>query len=77
MRCGHPEQVTPVNWHAISTHAWGLAIAASVGAAGGFVAGLRFSPSYHDALRVEYRLRELFCERAIANGLLKTCEVMK
>lgn len=66
-----------INWHAISTHAWIIAIALAVGAAGGFVVGMRLSPSYHDALRVEHRLREVFCERAIVNGLLKTCEVMK
>lgn len=66
-----------MNWHALSTHAWLIAIAASVGAAGGFVVGLQFSPSYHDALRVEYRLREVFCEQAVRNNLMKTCEVMK
>ena len=66
-----------MNWHALSTHAWLLVIAAAVGAAGGFVVGLRASPSYQDALRVEYRLREVFCEQAIRNGVLKTCEVMK
>ena len=66
-----------MNWHALSTHAWLIAIAASVGGAGGFVVGLQFSPSYHDALRVEYRLREVFCEQAVRNNLMKTCEVMK
>lgn len=68
--------MTP-HWHAVSTYAWVVAIALAIGAGGGFAAGLRFGPSYQDALRVEYRLREVFCEQAVRNGLLKTCEVAR
>jgi len=67
------------NWHVISTHAWIVVIALitgiALGAAGGFSFGFKSSPSYQDALRVEQRLREVFCDQAIRNGLLKTCEV--
>ena len=73
--------MSPLNWHAISTQAWVIVIALVIGATAGFTAGLilglKNSPSYHDALRVEHRLREVFCEQAVRNGLLKTCEVMK
>ena len=63
--------------HHVSTYAWALAIAAVIGGALGFCAGLRYGPSYHDALTVEYRLREVFCEQAVRNSLLKTCEVLR
>lgn len=73
--------MSPINWHAISTQAWVIVIALVIGATAGFTAGmligLKNSPSYHDALRVEYRLREVFCEQAIRNNLMKTCEVTK
>lgn len=71
----------PINWHAISTQAWVIAIALTVGATAGFTVGmfygLKNSPSYHDALKVEYRLREVFCEQAVRNKLMTTCEVMR
>lgn len=62
--------------HHLSTYAWGALLVLCVGLAVGFAAGLRYSPSYQDALMVERRLREVFCEQAVKNGLLKTCEVM-
>ena len=48
-----------------------------VGACAGFAVGVRESPSYQDAMRIEQRLREVFCEQAVKNNVLRTCEVMK
>ena len=63
--------------HAIITAIVAGLLVFGFGVAAGFVFGVRESPSYYDALRVEYRLREVFCEQAVRNKLLKSCEVMQ
>lgn len=54
--------------------AW-LVVFALLGGVGGFTLGVKHAPSYQDAVRIEKRLREVFCEQAVATELLKKCEV--
>lgn len=61
--------------HRIVTWAWTALLLLTSGFTAGAWVGMKFGPSYHDALTVERRLREVFCEQAIRNQLLKTCEV--
>lgn len=61
--------------HHVSTYAWLAALVFIAGAEVGFALGVRFSPSAHDSLVIERRLREVFCEQVVRNGLMQTCEV--
>ena len=63
--------------HAISTVLLSGLLVFGLGTCAGFVIGVQQSPSYYDALRVEQRLREVFCEQAVKNNVLQTCEVLK
>ena len=63
--------------HAVSTAIAAGLLVFGFGACAGFVVGIQQSPSYYDALRVEQRLREVFCEQAIKNSLIQTCEVLR
>lgn len=61
--------------HEISTWAWVLALTALFAAQAGYFAGAYYGPSYFEARKIEVHLRHVFCEQAIRNNLLKTCEV--
>jgi len=63
--------------HAVSTAVLAALLVFGAGAGVGFVVGVRESPSYYDAMKMEYRLREVFCEQAVRNSLMKTCEVIR
>ena len=60
--------------HEISTAILAAAFVFGAGFYAGVYAGVRTAPSYHDALVIEKRLREVFCEQAVKNGTLKTCD---
>lgn len=59
----------------LSALAWVIFVAAAAGAVGGFLAGVRYGPSYYDAVLIDGHLREVFCEMAVKNSLLKNCYV--
>ena len=63
--------------HAVSTALVAGLLVFIAGTCAGFVVGVREGPSYYDALRVEQRLREVFCEQAVRNKILQSCEGMK
>ena len=63
--------------HAVSTALGAGLLTFGFGACAGFAVGVQQSPTYYDALRVEQRLREVFCEQAVKNGMIKSCEVLK
>lgn len=63
--------------HEASTAAWVFVLVFGAGFYAGAWFGNITAPSYHDALRVEHRLREVFCEQVIRNKLMTTCEVSK
>ncbi len=48
-------------------------LAAGASFVAGFKTGLYTSWSYLDVATVERRMREVFCEQAIRNGMIKAC----
>lgn len=60
--------------HEISTAILAAGFIFLAGFYAGVYAGVRTAPSYHDALVIEKRLREVFCEQAVKNGTLKACD---
>lgn len=63
--------------HRASTYAWVAVLLLAVGGQIGFWFGVRAAPSYHDARVIEQHLRAVFCEQAVRNKLMTTCEVDK
>ena len=61
--------------HEVSTWAWAVVIVFIAGLYVGIYFGIRTAPSYHDAQVIEKRLRAVFCEQAVRNKLMPTCEV--
>ena len=61
--------------HAISTVAWAVLFVFGAGFYVGAWFGVVNSPAAYDAKTIEKHLQMVFCERAIANKLLQTCEV--
>jgi hypothetical protein len=62
--------------HKAASIAWLLAFAVGTGFAGGYWLGVQHSPSFLDAIVMEKRLREVFCEQALRHGLLRQCRTM-
>ena len=60
--------------HEISTAILAAVFVFGAGFYAGIYFGVRTAPSYHDAIVIEKRLREVFCEQAVKNGTLKTCD---
>lgn len=61
--------------HVISTVAWVIALTFAAGFYAGAWFGVVTSPAAYDAKTIEKHLRMVFCQRAIQNKLLQTCEV--
>ncbi len=61
--------------HEASTAAWVFALVFGAGFYAGVWVGNVTSPARHDTRMVEERLRTVFCEQAIRNKLMTTCEV--
>lgn len=61
--------------HAISTVAWAVTFVFAAGFYAGMVFGMVTSPAAYDYKTVERHLRMVFCEQAIKNRLIQTCEV--
>lgn len=61
--------------HAISTVAWAITFVFVAGFYCGAWFGVVTSPAAYDFKTVERHLRTVFCERAIANKMIQTCEV--
>ena len=61
--------------HVISTVAWAVALTFAAGFYAGAVFGVVTSPAAYDSRVIEKRLRLVFCEQAIKNKLIQTCEV--
>lgn len=61
--------------HVISTVAWAVVAVFTAGFYAGAVFGVITSPAAYDYNTVQKHLRLVFCEQAIKNKILKTCEV--
>lgn len=61
--------------HVISTVAWVVVAVFAAGFYCGAVFGMVTSPAAYDFKTVEKHLRMVFCEQAIKNKLIHTCEV--
>jgi len=61
--------------HEISTWAWVVTFSFTLGFYAGLYVGNVTSPARHDARMIEQRLRMVFCEQAVRNKLMTTCEV--
>lgn len=61
--------------HEVSTAAWVFCFVFGAGFYVGVWVGNVTSPARHDARTIELRLREVFCEQALKNKLMTTCEV--
>ena len=61
--------------HAISTVAWAVVFVFGAGFYVGAWFGTVTSPAAYNAQVVERHLRVVFCDRAIKNKLINTCEV--
>lgn len=61
--------------HVISTVAWVVVAVFAAGFYAGAVFGMVTSPAAYDFKTVEKHLRMVFCEQAIKNRLIQTCEV--
>ena len=61
--------------HVFSTIAWVVAAVFAAGFYFGAWFGVVTSPAAFDARVIEKRLRLVFCEQAIKNKLIQTCEV--
>lgn len=61
--------------HEASTVAWLVVLVFGAGFYAGALFGTVTSPAAYDARVIELRLRTVFCEQAVRNKLMTTCEV--
>lgn len=61
--------------HVFSTAAWAAVLVFGAGFYAGAWFGNVTSPARHDQQVIEKRLREVFCEQIVLNGILPSCKV--